>query len=95
MVKVKDIIKSSKKLQQLFTQRCVELDITPEKVCNKASVDYQLIKAWIDAGDPDTAKVVQSDIIEVFKVLHVDVTLTVGVLPVDKLTEEQINELKK
>jgi hypothetical protein len=89
----KDIIVASKKLQQFFKQRCVELDVTPEHVCQKANVDFKKVTNWIQSVDPDTCAISQNEIVTLFDIMHVNISLTVGVLPVNKMTEEQLDEL--
>jgi hypothetical protein len=90
----KDIIVASKKLQQFFKQRCVELDVTPEHVCHKANVDFKKVTNWIQSIDPDTCSISQNEIVRIFDIMHVNISLTVGVLPVNNITEDQLNELR-
>lgn len=91
----KDIIVASKKLQQFFKQRCVELDVTPEQVCLKSNVDLKKVNSWIESIDPDTCSISQREVVALFDTMYVNISLTVGVLPVNQISEEQLNELKR
>jgi hypothetical protein len=90
----KDIIVASKKLQQFFKQRCVELDVSPELIAKKANVDFKKLTSWIESVDPDSCSISQECIVKMFHLMHVNVTLAVGVVPVNVISEEELNELR-
>jgi hypothetical protein len=91
----KDIVVASKKLQQFFKQRCVELGVTPEQVCVKSNVDLKKVNNWIESVDPDTCNISQREVVALFDTMYVNISLTVGVLPLNQITEDQLNELKR
>lgn len=91
----RDIIVSSKRLQQFFRDRCIELEVKPEHVSKKAGVEYKKVRQWFEAIDHDTCTIKQSEVIALFRVMYVDITMTIGVLPVENMDEEKFNELRR
>lgn len=95
-----DIIIASRKLQQLFIQRCEELSLTPEKVAKHCGVTSKQIDTWINSLDSDDAvgKISQAEVIRLCSCVFVEVNMTLVVRPKELLTEAQddvLNGIRK
>lgn len=92
-----DIVTASRKLAQLFIQRCAEFNVSPMAVCKEAGITTSQYEAWTQSLDPDNAskKISQGEIIRLLRLVHVDIQLTHVVKPKETMSEEDVNAFRE
>jgi len=87
----KDIIVSSRKIKELFLERCATLEIPVEAVCAHVGIKVSDFELWQNAIDPDDALLAmpQEKVLLLMESVFVNVQIVLVTKPTDNLSETQ------